>query len=83
MNTKESNNFAIFRGATSELVNLRKKTMAAFLLQILSLLVLGLIPAVLLIGILAAVPAGWLVGCVIFRRTAKPTFAAENTSTTP
>lgn len=55
--------------------------MAAILVQVLSLLILGLIPAVLLIGILAAVPAGWLVGCVIFRRTSKPTFAAENSST--
>ncbi len=51
--------------------------MAELLVQVLSLLVLGLIPAVLLIGILAAVPAGWLVGCVLFRRTAKPVTAVR------
>jgi hypothetical protein len=49
--------------------------MAELLFQVLSLLVLGLIPAILLIGILAAVPAGWLVGCVLLRRTYKPATA--------
>jgi hypothetical protein len=54
--------------------------MAELLFQVLSLLVLGLVPAILLIGILAAVPAGWLVGAVLFRRTSKPAVVAECSS---
>ena len=55
--------------------------MAELLLQVLSLLVLGLIPAILLIGMLAAVPAGWLMGAVLFRRTAKPAVVVDTSST--
>lgn len=56
--------------------------MGNLLLEILSLLAVGLIPAVLLIGILAAVPAGWLMSSVIFRRAPKNNYVQNNSNPT-